>query len=224
MKDLSTQIEEQINKVAAFADVLPCVTMVHKLPDGEIVWMSERGLKDLGISLSELVNLGNDDYYGRFFNPEDAEDYRPKILGLLERNNDDECVSFFQQVKVNHEDHWTWHMSSTKILMRDEMGNPVLLITQSIPFETMHTMSSKANRILEENIFLRENITTFLKLSKRELQILKHFAIGESALECGEKLFISPQTVETHRKNIRKKLGTNSFVDLVKYARAFDLV
>jgi DNA-binding CsgD family transcriptional regulator len=51
-----------------------------------------------------------------------------------------------------------------------------------------------------------------------------HLAKGESAIECGKSLFISPQTVETHRKNIRMKLDTKSFFELTQYARSFDLI
>lgn len=51
-----------------------------------------------------------------------------------------------------------------------------------------------------------------------------HLAKGESAIECGKTMFISPQTVETHRKNIRVKLGTKSFFEITQYARSFDLI
>lgn len=220
---LEEKIQQQVSSVSEFADLLPCITIIHKVADGSVVWMCDKGLKELNISLIELTNLGTA-YYDKFFNPEDAEDYLPKILGLVDRNNNDECVSFFQQVKVKQRTCWTWHMTSTKILMRDDEGQPLLLLTQSMPIDTMHSLSLKAEKILEENNFLRTNIVSFSKLSKREREILTHLASGESAIECGESLFISPQTVDTHRKNIRKKLGTNSFTELSKYARAFDLI
>lgn len=108
--------------------------------------------------------------------------------------------------------------------MRDDNNNPVLMITQSIPIDSMQSLTVKAERTLQENNFLKENLVAFSKLTEREIEMLKCFANGESAVECGDKLFVSPKTVETHRKNIRKKLGTRSFQDLTKYARAFDLI
>jgi DNA-binding CsgD family transcriptional regulator len=222
--DIEEKINAHISSVATFADMLPAVTIIHKIADGSVIWMNKRGLTELNIKLEDLIKLGNKAYYARYFNPEDAEDYVPKILGLLERNNDDELVTFFQQVKVNSQDFWTWHISSTKITLRDDLNQPILLLTLSLPIESMHTMSLKAEKILAENNFLRENIKVFSTLSKREREMLKSLAEGESAIECGEKLFISPKTVETHRKNIKKKLGTSSFAKLSKYARAFDLI
>lgn len=224
MTTLADRLTKAIDTVAQFANLLPCVTIIHEISDGSVVWMCNRGLKELDISLTELIALGKDEYYNRFFNPKDAEDYVPKILGLLERNNDEENVSYLQQVRRNHQNTWTWHMSCTKIFLRDEHNKPVLLITQSMPIDPKHTISIKAGKILEENNFLRANITKFSRLSNRELEVLKHLAKGESSAECANHLFISSQTVDTHRKNIRKKLGTSSFAELVKYARSFDLI
>ncbi|MNY67725.1 transcriptional regulator FimZ [compost metagenome] len=49
-------------------------------------------------------------------------------------------------------------------------------------------------------------------------------ALGKSSAETAEQLFIAPETVKTHRKNIKQKLDTNSYYEICQYARAFDLV
>jgi len=56
------------------------------------------------------------------------------------------------------------------------------------------------------------------ELSLRELEIVKQLADGKLQKEIATSLFISPRTVESHKKNIQVKLGVNSTVDLVKYA------
>lgn len=94
----------------------------------------------------------------------------------------------------------------------------------AFPIDSMHHMTAKAGRLLEENNFLRKNFHLFSKLSKREIEILHLMALGKSALETADQLYISLHTVQTHRKNIRQKLGTNSFFNLSQYARAFDLL
>lgn len=45
-------------------------------------------------------------------------------------------------------------------------------------------------------------------LSERELQIFRLIGLGMSTKEIGEKLSISPHTVQAHRKRIAAKLGT----------------
>lgn len=61
-------------------------------------------------------------------------------------------------------------------------------------------------------------------LSKRELQILKLFAEGNTNHEIASKLFISLRTVETHKSNMITKLSLKTYVDLVKYAIRHKLV
>lgn len=221
---LQQEIKDKIEEASFFADAVPGVTILHSSIDGSVVWMSKRGLNQLDITLEEISKLNSKEYHDKYFNPDDAMDYAPKILDLLIRNNDDECVSFFQQVRINGMEEWTWHMSSTRIFLRDKDNQPHLLITISFPIDPNHAMTQKASRLLDENNFLRENIHEFAKLTKREIEVLKYLAKGITASACGEELFISPQTVETHRKNIKKKLGAKSFHDLHKYAKSFDLI
>lgn len=57
-------------------------------------------------------------------------------------------------------------------------------------------------------------------LSEREVQVLKMISNGVTNRDIGDKLFISPKTVEAHRNNILKKLGLKSTADLVKFAIA----
>ena len=55
-------------------------------------------------------------------------------------------------------------------------------------------------------------------LTKREKEILKLIAQEYSTKKIGEVLFISPSTVETHRKNLIKKLKVKNSVGLALYA------
>jgi len=61
-------------------------------------------------------------------------------------------------------------------------------------------------------------------LSLREQQVLKLIAEGYSYKEIGDRLSISPRTVESHKNNLLLKLNLNTQVDLVKYAMRSKLV
>jgi len=61
-------------------------------------------------------------------------------------------------------------------------------------------------------------------LSERELEIITHIAEGFTNNQIAEKLFISPHTVNTHRKNILQKLGANNTAAIVMYAVKANLV
>jgi DNA-binding NarL/FixJ family response regulator len=57
-----------------------------------------------------------------------------------------------------------------------------------------------------------------VKISARELEIVRLIAEGFTNKEIGDRLFISTHTVMTHRKNIMNKLGINNTAGLVIYA------
>ena len=56
------------------------------------------------------------------------------------------------------------------------------------------------------------------QLTKTELQILKEIALGKTTKEIALEKFVSFHTVNTHRKNIFRKLWVNNVHDAVKYA------
>lgn len=55
-------------------------------------------------------------------------------------------------------------------------------------------------------------------LSKRELEIVKLIGEGKTSQEIAEILFIGKTTVDTHRKNILKKLSLQGKSELLRYS------
>lgn len=55
-------------------------------------------------------------------------------------------------------------------------------------------------------------------LSSREELVLKYVSLGFTNKEIGEKLFISPHTVISHRRNITRKLGIKTVAGLTVFA------
>ena len=56
------------------------------------------------------------------------------------------------------------------------------------------------------------------RCSEREREVLQLLAEGLSSPEIGKRLFIATSTVETHRRNIMRKLGIHNVADLTKWA------
>lgn len=61
-------------------------------------------------------------------------------------------------------------------------------------------------------------------LTGRELDVIKLIAQEHSSNQIAEKLFISLNTVETHRKNLFKKLRVKNSLGLIKFALKHGLV
>jgi DNA-binding CsgD family transcriptional regulator len=63
---------------------------------------------------------------------------------------------------------------------------------------------------------LEDTLQARFQLSKRELDVTHYLTRGLSDNEIGKKLYISRQTVHTHIKNIYRKLGAKSRVELYR--------
>jgi DNA-binding CsgD family transcriptional regulator len=222
-QELQHKFQQKLSGVKAFEKEIPAIFIVHSYPDFSVEYMSKRGLDILGVTLDE-IRITNAEYHSRYFNKEDAARYVPKILGLIERNNTDEMITFFQQVRPSDDQEWTWYLSSTKIFLRDVNGKPAYTLTMAVPIDSESHITTKVERLMEENNFLHRHQHIFASLTKREKEILKLMALGINAAEIANQFHISEHTVTTHRRNIRTKLSVQTNYDITKFAQAFDLI
>lgn len=89
-------------------------------------------------------------------------------------------------------------------------------------------MQPSAARALASNIQRKaehaDDRTKYDKLTEREQDVLRLVARGFSAPEIGEKLFISPKTVDTYKQRINEKLGLTHRSDYVDFALKLGLM
>jgi len=85
-----------------------------------------------------------------------------------------------------------------------------------------------AARVLARGLTRRDPLQAerdrFEKLTERERDVLRFTAQGYSAPEIGEKLFISPKTVDTYKQRISEKLGLAHRSDYVRFALKLGLL
>jgi DNA-binding CsgD family transcriptional regulator len=223
MLPVAQRIEDKVLAASPALELLPGVVIIHHLHDSSVVYMSSNGLNRLRVTLPELKEMG-ESYHARFFNESAAAEYVPKIVGMLERNNDEETVSFFQQVRSGAHEAWQWHACGIRIFMRDDNGLPLLTISVAIPIDPRHYFIPKMERMMEESESSTKNAHLLASLTAREKQILVMMARDNTSKEISSTLFIAEDTVKTHRRNIKKKLGVGNYFDLLKFVQAFDLV
>jgi DNA-binding NarL/FixJ family response regulator len=66
----------------------------------------------------------------------------------------------------------------------------------------------------------KENV----KLTPREIEVIKLIDDGLTSQQMADRLFISPRTVETHRANLMKKMSVKNSLELVKKARSINVL
>jgi DNA-binding NarL/FixJ family response regulator len=85
-----------------------------------------------------------------------------------------------------------------------------------------------AARVLAKNLTKKDpekvNRERFDQLTQREQDVLRFVAQGFSAPEIGERLYISPKTVDTYKQRIHEKLGLAHRSDYVQFALKLGLL
>ncbi|HVD99886.1 MAG TPA: LuxR C-terminal-related transcriptional regulator [Cytophagaceae bacterium] len=82
----------------------------------------------------------------------------------------------------------------------------------------------KLKRLFEEENFRLLHHRRFQSLTIREIEVLRLIALGETNQQISEKLFVSADTVRTHRNRIWQKLEIKNLVGAIRFASAFDLI
>ncbi|MEP0986118.1 response regulator transcription factor [Ekhidna sp.] len=101
--------------------------------------------------------------------------------------------------------------------------------------DSHHELVNAVRAVKNGKVYLSSDVNTMLMkglngveeqklLTDREREILKLIAKEYTNRQMAEELFISERTVETHRKNIFRKTGTNNLVGLIKFAYANNLI
>jgi DNA-binding NarL/FixJ family response regulator len=89
-------------------------------------------------------------------------------------------------------------------------------------------MGPSAGRVLAKSITAKDPAKAerdkYEKLTERERDVLRLTAEGYSAPEIGQKLFISPKTVDTYKQRIHEKMGFAHRADYVKIALRLKLI
>lgn len=74
------------------------------------------------------------------------------------------------------------------------------------------------------NISKKKTVEPDVRLTAREVEIVKLIGEGLTSHQMADKLFISPRTVETHRANLMKKVGVKNSIELVKKVEKMGLI
>jgi DNA-binding NarL/FixJ family response regulator len=114
---------------------------------------------------------------------------------------------------------------STSIIADAKASNANGYIPKTTDAQLLKT--SLYSIVNDEDVFLSKSSFTISSanqpyyislLSKRELDIITYIKQGHTSKEIAEQLFISQFTVDTHRKNILKKLQLPSVKALIAFA------
>jgi DNA-binding NarL/FixJ family response regulator len=96
-------------------------------------------------------------------------------------------------------------------LLKDEPGQEIITAIDAVMAGRSYFSAAAAVRLSQASA-----LSTLL--TQRERDVLRHIADGHANKQIAQALGLSVRTVETHRLNIKRKLGIDGQAELIKYA------
>ncbi|EAY30470.1 response regulator transcription factor [Microscilla marina] len=180
-------------------------------------FLSKQHLERFELTLQDVQNAPTD-LFKRYVNPDDYNKSIILIKDVLLKHKR-KAVGFVQRAAIDPVKGLEPLYTTSRIYNKQPC-----LAGITIPLAKVGKVTNKMVRALEETNYMKMNYHKFASLTPRELEIVPLLALGYQNTEIGEQLFISKATVEQHRKNLKRKLEIRRFVDLIRFAQAFDLI
>lgn len=103
-----------------------------------------------------------------------------------------------------------------------ELQDAIRKVCQGSSYYSTEVIASYMKHRNQEEKKVKRDINELL--TAREVEIVRLICDELTTAEIAEKLFISPRTVDTHRKHILEKTDSKSVVSLIKLAYQYELI
>ncbi|PHV04965.1 DNA-binding response regulator [Janthinobacterium sp. BJB412] len=96
-------------------------------------------------------------------------------------------------------------------VLKDAPGKDIVVAIETVMSGGIYYSAALARQ-------LAKPLSQESQLTSREHEVLRHIANGESNKQIARSLDLSVRTVETHRLNIKRKLGIEGQAELIRFA------
>jgi len=227
-----SSLDTHIKKIIELDDFLPysstffCITNTQEL---QFEYISKNFNSCLGLDANVLKKQGMKYFWSRI-HPEDLEIWLAALNQLMEFTINE--ISVDNRYKMNY----TWNyrfknsnnvyvniIQNTTPLAFDSNMKPIIGLAHYTVTDSKIKMqiTATAKLLNEQNeyetLYFNNFSQKLLKdgISNRERDVIRLLVLNQSSKQISEKLNISPHTVDTHRRNILKKLNISSTGELV---------
>lgn len=220
---LNISATAKLEELRVICNESPELAAIYELDDYSfsMVDCSVNACAFLGIKKEEIHNLGFK-YLLKIIHPENINAVYRFIRFYKDAENYTKTFSHtFYLKSING---WEWTYASVKPAIFKEDGSVKYLLAVGCSINDFLSTKSQFKSLKNNLNSYEEHLHKYLSMTAREKEILKLISQEYTSVEIGEKLSISPYTVDTHRKNLIEKLNVKSSIGLAKYALLFYLV
>jgi DNA-binding CsgD family transcriptional regulator len=186
-----------------------------------VVWCNKTNEETLGYTLEEMLRMGGLQYFREIVHPDDQNIPADSIVHYKNYSGAEYGGVF--RAKHKNEEEYKWFVGWAKAFTNDNKGAVKELLCVDVDLSPRMNTEAQLIAALRENLKQKNNLL-IQSLRKREIEILTLVSQGLSTKEIARQLYLSDHTVQTHRRNIQRKLGTSNVAELVLLAREAGLV
>jgi DNA-binding NarL/FixJ family response regulator len=135
---------------------------------------------------------------------------------VYSKTNNYECFNKLMKVGIQG---FITHQSPT-----DTLQKAIDTILNKDTYYCQHLINQLQDEKAEKKGRLREKITTTVKISKREKEIIRLIRKGMPSKDIGETLGISVRTVGKHRENIMRKCNVGNVTELIYFIEKNEII
>lgn len=120
-------------------------------------------------------------------------------------------------------------LSQSSVYELDDNGNLLKSLTRLLDISYLNLSTAVSWSIRSKNLDEQEvsnSLNAIFKnpFTRREVEVIREIQNGGSNHEIAERLFLSHHTVGTHRKNIFRKSGCKSVLELLVYCKRLSII
>lgn|GEM_PF-660405 len=229
--DLAQAHIQKYREMEAFLPTSSSFFIITDTPKQVYPYVSKNFEVNLGLDIKRMNTEGLP-YWASHFHPDEVGTWVKMLADLMEftmkeiplEDRYKVCYTWNFRVRTSKGNYVNIHEHLTPLVL-DQNGKPIVGVAFNTIFGSGQYMPivatcKKLNEAGEYETLLTRNYSHKMlsdRLSNRERDIMRLLALQNTSKEIGQKLFISPLTVDTHRRKIIKKLNLKSTADLIGY-------
>ena len=203
-----------------------CITNTQNL---SFEFISKNVEACIGVSKNELKHKGMRHLWS-LMHPDDIDKWLQALDGLMRftlseiEENERSQMSYTWNYRLkDHQGNYVNVIQNTTPLEFDQDNKPIIGLAHYtvLPGEMAMDVSASAKKLNDkgeyETLYFNSYSQKLLSdgISNRERDVIRLLVLNNSSKEIADKLNISPNTVDTHRRNILKKLKISSTGELI---------
>jgi DNA-binding CsgD family transcriptional regulator len=234
-------LEKHINKIIELDAYLPynstffCITNTQTL---SFEYISKNMFSCVGLNADSLKEKGMRYFWNRI-HPDDIDPWLQALNELMNFTIDK--ISFKERKKTNYtwsyrfknaNDKYVTIVQNTTPLEFDIEGKPIIGLAHYTVLDAKINMQvyASAKILNKNNEYETKYFNNFSQklltdgITNRERDIIRLLVLNLSSKAIAEKLWISSNTVDTHRRNILKKLNISTTGELVGLLKMSEII